>query len=183
MKTALTLAALLMSAPAIAEQSCGLKSPMSCRDTSELMWSKGTEAAIRAFLKGLPGNYLGHRWKTSAGSDAITVLGGPPDDPKPLPGGVTMVSACQAHNCEEKGAMVIDAGGRIAAIGILNHHCGSGCDLRHPLLSLFVAPNGARAAIMNAVKSWGEDAAANEYRMEPDPPHTLEIEIINVRRH
>ena len=158
---------------------CGLKQPALCRDTNALVWSKGFDRAIHAFVGDRQADFLykGH----SVAEQAIDVLGGAPDDAARI-GPYWRFTACRAHSCGEKGAVVLLPDGKIVAIGILYSRCessqpGPAC-YAHDTLTLFVRDAGPD--VIRNLKSWG-DVAARDSSSPGLPATTLDVvEVITV---
>src|SRR5439155_26713334 len=64
-------------------------------------------------------NILQNRRKQLLVDELITVLGGPPDEPKRLSDGAYLFTACQAHSCPEKGAVILSPKGEIIAAAMI----------------------------------------------------------------
>ena len=137
---------------------CRLDVLAACRDTNALAWSDGFDAEVSAFLGGRRADFL---YKDhSVAEQAIDVLGGPPDAPTRI-GPYWRFTACRAHSCGEKGAVVLLPSGAIVAVGILHSRCalpqpGTDC-FAHDTLTLFV--RNAGPDVIRNLRSWGEDQA------------------------
>jgi|GEM_PF-2347726 hypothetical protein len=53
----------------------------------------------------------------------MTALSGPPFDQIDLGNGYSVYVACRAHNCGERGAVIMDKTGRIVAAGLMGYRC------------------------------------------------------------
>lgn len=122
---------------------CALTRPGQCGDTNRLMSAPGTQRAIRDFLGGRKADllYRGH----DVADQVIDVLGGPPDDPVRI-GPYWRFTACRAHSCTEKGALVLNPAGTIVAIAVLHGACalsrpGNDC-FAHDTLTLYTRHAG-----------------------------------------
>lgn len=146
---------------------CSLSQPSRCGSTNELVWSRGFEPALRSFAGAARGNYLAAN--TSLAEQLHLALGGPPDEPRRLADGNWLFTACRAHSCMEKGAIVVDARGAIVAAGLLNFRCGTG---RNPCsdnwaLDIFVRSETVAAGEAgHAIRAWARE-------MEAQAPTTL----------
>jgi hypothetical protein len=175
-----TLVAALLTAPAPLP-ACRINAPASCSDANRLANSAGFDRALRRFLGG--------RWLLAGGQrqavarQAIAVLGGPPDQPEPI-GPLYRFTACQAHQCSEKGALVVTPAGAIVAVGILHSTCamqrhGPTC-FNDNVLSIYA--RGERPTVLADLGDWAQHAIAGSYRAPGEPlPRLLRTEVIRVR--
>ncbi len=153
---------MLIFIAALAAAACTISTPVRCRDTNELIRSSTAQAQVRHFVEGRRGAYLYAR-VAGTGDQLIEVLGGPPDRPTKV-GPYFLFSACRAHSCDEKGALLIDAKGALAGAAILYTGCGAGgaivCGTSDRRLALFVAtPIPSDATVR--LQRWGNAAAAS----------------------
>jgi hypothetical protein len=89
-----------------------------------------------------------------AGLSVARALGGPPDDPTRTPDGGWLFSACEAHDCPIKGALLLTPDHRIRAAALFDFGCDAGACANEPRLDLFLRNTGD-----NAAKSWLKDWA------------------------
>ncbi len=144
--------------PGAVAGSCRLDIPAACRDTNALASSAGFDAAVSTVLGDRRADFL-YKGRSVA-EQAIDVLGGPPDLPTRI-GPYWRFTACRAHSCGEKGAVVLLPSGAIVAVGILHSRCalpqpGADC-FAHDTLTLFV--RNAGPDVIRDLRSWGEDQA------------------------
>lgn len=143
---------------------CRVRSPAACQTESELVWAPDFEPAVNAFAgKALTTVY-------GAGpaplSDIIfRTLRGPPDDPIRVADGSFLFTACAAHNCTEKGAIVISASGSITMAATLTNHLVNEDDVdtlsgpHFARLDIFVvAPSPAASAWRRPIRTWAKAA-------------------------
>ncbi len=130
---------------------CSLTAPERCRDTNALAWSPGFQAAVRRFVGSGVGDFNGDK---DAGLSVARALGGPPDDPTRTPDGGWLFSACEAHDCPIKGALLLTPDHRIRAAALFDFGCDAGACANEPRLDLFLRNTGD-----NAAKSWLKDWA------------------------
>jgi hypothetical protein len=151
------LLALLLAAAA----PCSMAQPVACRTTNELMWAPGTETALKGFFGTARGDYLMPNalvWK-----QAREALGGPPEAPLRLKDGNLLFSACRAHSCPEKGAMVVTPQGRIVAAALLHYHCTpAGCADNARLALFYRQPAEADGLAMRALIGWAREVNKGE---------------------
>ncbi len=91
-----------------------------CRDTAQLVQDAGFQAELKRFVGERPTRFL-----TGGGrayGESLAVLSGPADPVQKI-GELYLFSACKDQSCEEKGAVALDAGGDIVAVGVLHTEC------------------------------------------------------------
>jgi hypothetical protein len=154
------LLALLLAA-GTAAPSCSIAQPTLCRTTNELMWAKGTEPALQTFFGKARGDYLipdAPVWK-----QAREALGGPPDAPVRLKDGNLLFTACRAHSCPEKGALVVTPAGQIRAAALLHYFCTPARCADNARLALFYRdPKEADGLAARAIIGWARGANGGE---------------------
>lgn len=162
------LAVLLLAAtPApAAPNPCTLRALQACANTNQLVWDPQFEAALTRFLGDSRGDYL--RPNALVADQLREALGGPPDDRKGLATGDWLFTACRAHSCPEKGAVVVTQTGRILAAGLLNFHCHAApkgqaqCE-KARRLDIFVRPGEADAGrLIQPLDGWARMATEQE---------------------
>lgn len=52
-------------------------------------------------------------------------LSGPPDETVTLDGGLTRISGCRLHSCDEKGALIVAPSGMVVAAGFIHFSCSN----------------------------------------------------------
>ena len=177
---AMFLAASALDAAPASAPACAIMMPAACRDTNRLAWASGFEPALRRFLGRRTAAMLGRRQLVSR--QAAEVLGGPPDAPQRI-GDRYRFTACRAHGCTEKGALVLTPAGTVVAVGILHATCGlpdhgPRCFDDH-ILSLYL--RGRQSAVMADLQKWAHDAVANGYHMPGQPvPRLLRTDVVSV---
>lgn len=168
MFAALISSLLVASATIAATPRCSVKHPDRCRNTNQLVWSPGFDRAVRAFAGQ---SRTEHLYDGSLlNREMVEVLGGPPHDPVKW-NGRYIFSACRAHSCDEKGAVVLTPTGQIEALAMIWYPCAgkwrsqSSCADRPRLTILARQPNNM--PLMKRLEKWAREALA-EYR-DPRP--------------
>jgi hypothetical protein len=146
-----------------AAPACGLSAPEHCLNTNELAWSPGFQEAVRRFVGRGVGGLNGNK---NAGVSVARALGGPPDDPLRLPDGGWLFSACEAHDCPIKGALVLDPDHRIRAAALFDFGCDAGPCANEPRLDLFLRDTGDHDAT-SILKAWAERTIAADLKAFP----------------
>ncbi|WP_375271365.1 hypothetical protein [Sphingomonas sp.] len=130
-----------------------------CDTTNSLIWSRAFTRDLHAFLGDGTASYLNRNRPVF--DQAQEVLGGPPDDPVRLADRSWMFTACRAHSCAEKGAVVLTPAGRIVAVGILHFGCGASTNPRRsctgiPRLALYLrgAAPSSTAIARTEIETW-----------------------------
>jgi hypothetical protein len=165
------LAALMMAAAPAAPaapspRACALATLAACPNTNQLVDDRAFVAALKGFFGPARGDYLypkGPMW-----AQAQEALHGPPDDAKRLAEGSWLFTACRAHSCPEKGAVILAPEGRVLAVGLLNFRCRDAakgqdsCDkARH--LDIFVRRQDLDAArLIQPLDAWAKTQVAQE---------------------
>lgn len=149
---------LAATAASAAGASCELTSIRSCSDANDLVWSKSFQPALQAFLGKRAVTWLGE--KAEIADVVAEVLGGPPDEPAAVAGGLTRFSAVRPQSATERGAVFIAADGTIKAAGVLHFNCAQQCDKAYSLTMLMTSED---KALMQLVLAWGvEQMQLNE---------------------
>src|SRR3954451_21130346 len=104
---------MLASSTATEPSQCSIKHPEHCRNTNQLVWSAGFDRALRAFSGRARTEHLYNG--SPIDREMIEVLGGPPNKPVRW-NGRFLFSACRAHSCGEKGAVLLTPAGQIEAL-------------------------------------------------------------------
>jgi hypothetical protein len=174
---AVAVAAFLAATPG--EPQCGLAHLELCRNTNVLAWNKPFVRAVRAFVGSGRASYLYHG---SRADQQMSVLGGPPDDPRRI-GMRYRFTACRPHSCREKGAVVLEPGGRIVATAILHSRClepkpPESC-FDHNVLTLFVRDPAHEAPVIEDLTAWATSEIARETPFDrwAPPPRLETVEV------
>ncbi|MDR3441316.1 hypothetical protein [Telmatospirillum sp.] len=144
-------------------QGCDVHSPMSCQNTNQFV-NAGGYKEVSKFL----GNAPGVSAKAKASQDMERVLDGPPLDRVDLPGNLYLFSACQAHNCDEKGAVVTGRDGSIIATGILHYP-----KYPAPTLTLFIRDQQDRALVEPALTNWAQSQLDAIHALVNEPKQAI----------
>jgi hypothetical protein len=160
------VAALMMMAASPAPQACMLAKLEACANTNQLVDDPAFGAALKRFFGPARGDYLYPGGLTS--DQAREALHGPPNDAKRLAEGSWLFTACRAHSCPEKGAVILTPEGQVLAVGLLNFRCHktaqgqAGCDQgRH--LDIFVRRRDLDAArLVQPLDAWAKAQVAAE---------------------
>lgn len=132
-------------------------------DMNQLVWEPGFEEAVDDYFGEERGDFY---WADGLVSDqVITGLGGPPNDLERLGGGLVIGSACRAHSCPERAAVIVQCPSTIVAVGVKHFRCSSEpgrvfCDSL-PTFTIFSppgAPELARERLTEWVRTESEDA-------------------------
>ncbi|MFD2367668.1 hypothetical protein [Pseudoduganella sp. GCM10020061] len=148
------VAALAASSASMAQDFCAH------RDTNSLVWNKAFAAEVKRYFGGSKG-YL--YWdKATIASQVLAGLGGPPDAIRRLDGNMAIASACRAHSCMEKAAVVIACPATIVAIGAIHYSPTSGEGWTdRPELTLF--SDGSNQQAHDALKQWAAAALGDKF--------------------
>jgi len=91
----------------------------------------------------------------------VSSLSGPPDPPQ-RSGELFRFTACREHSCDEKGAAVLEPGGRLVALGILQAACEARAPApdcyAHFATALFVREPVQRRAVIDDLTRWAKAA-------------------------
>ena len=149
-----------------AEPECGVRNPVGCRSTNELVWAPDFRRAVESFGGKARTSVLG-AGEARLSDVLISALGGPPDDPTRLPNGSRLFTACVAHSCTEKGAIVLTSSGSITVAATLTNHLVNEGDVSKPSgphysrLDIFLAdPAPADSAWCEPMRIWAKAAYA-----------------------
>lgn len=149
-----------------------------CANTNmnQLVWEPGFEEALDDFFGAERGDFY---WPDGPVSEQVLVgLGGPPNDLERLGGGLVMGSACRAHSCPERAAVIVQCPSTIVAAGVKHFRCrseheGVRCDSL-PAFTIFSAP-GAPGLARERLEEWARTESENalpppiEYRAPHSP--------------
>jgi len=151
----------------------------SFKNTNQLVGDTGFKAELKKFFGESQGDLI--LPKTPLFNQVLVGLGGPPDDIR-ISGALAIASACRAHSCDEKAAVVIKCPSTIIAAGTLSFHCrersGVSCET-HRTLDLYFKDGDQALSGRSLLECWGEgfgDAPPIEYRtqsnlaLHPDGP-------------
>jgi len=148
---------------------CSVRNLDDCGDANQLVWSSDLQPAIQAFFGKARGSYLNDNALLSEQTEQV--LSGAPDIRQHLPSGEWLFTACQAHDCGNKGAIVFDNAGEIEAVGIISFDCHRvppgqvGCE-RAPELTIFVkhAFGVAKQPYYDVLVDWAEKRTQEDRR-------------------
>jgi hypothetical protein len=162
------LAVLLLAvtpAPA-APGHCTLTALQACANTNQLVDDPQFAGALRRFFGDARGDYL--QPNAPLADQVAEALHGPPEDRKGLATGDWLFTACRAHSCPEKGAVIVTQTGRILAAGLMNFNCRASvqgqakCE-KARRLDIFVRPGEADAArLIQPLDAWARMATEQE---------------------
>lgn len=131
-------------------------------DMNQLVWARGFEEALDDFFGAERGVYY---WADAPVSEQVlSGLGGPPNDLERLRGGLVMGSACRAHSCDERAAVIVQCPSTIVAVGVKHFPCAferaeDPCDLI-PTFTIFSAP-GAPGLARERLEEWARTESGN----------------------
>jgi hypothetical protein len=131
-------------------------------DMNQLVWEPGFEEAVDDFFGAERGDFY---WEGGPVSEQVIAgLGGPPNDLERLRGGMVMGSACRAHSCDERAAVIVQCPSTIVAVGVKHfpcafEHAGGRCDLI-PTFTIFSAP-GAPDLARERLEEWARTEWGN----------------------
>lgn len=143
---------------------CTLFNPGACRTTNEIVWDPAFERALERFLGDRQAAYLHARGPVRDQAEAV--LGGPPDTPVVF-GNLYRFTACRAHSCDEKGAVIVTRGGRVLAVAMLHSACvtsprPSRCAAKMRL-AVHVHSDADQALVVGNLSQWAADAVERRY--------------------
>lgn len=147
-------AAWLVSSGSVAQDFCAHQ------DTNALVWDKAFQGSIRKYFSGRKA-FIFYQNATIA-DQVMSGLGGPPDAFTRIDDKTVIASACRAHSCTEKAAVVIDCPSGIAAVAVI-HYCSTereGC-YDQPELTLFSDGSNKRAHA--ALKQWAARVLGEQF--------------------
>ena len=152
---------------------CALNALENCLAAEYLADAPSFRTALRAFFGKARGSYLGEN--LTLYDQGMYVLYSSGDAPEQLGDGYRLFTGCKAHECQEKGAVVLSPKGKIVAFGILSFHCHrappdqAGCE-DGETLDIFVRSkrDSAATAYVDVVKAWGQ-AKAKEVQVNASP--------------
>ncbi len=131
-------------------------------DMNQLAWAPGFEEAVNDFFGAERGDFY---WVDGPVSEQVLAgLGGPPNDLERLGGGLVMGSACRAHSCDERAAVIVQCPSTIVAVGVKHFPCGVEpgeglCDFI-PTFTIFIAP-GAPGLARERLEEWARTESGN----------------------
>ena len=138
---------------------CAAKDLCSYPDTSGLVSDTKFASGIRSFFGSEKLTYFskGH----STADQLMTWLGGPPDEVERIGDGLMFASACRAHSCVEKAAVVMACPNTVIAVGIFYYDLSS-VDrppdwTSRPHLMVYSADDNPVA--LGAIQAWAKQAA------------------------
>jgi len=154
------------------------------KNTNALVMDKQFRASLKHFFGGAKGSYL---WAADlVSAQALEALGGPPDDLQPLDNGLTLASACRAHSCPEKGAVLLQGNGVVAA-ALINFKChGEPMECAEdPTLTIFLRDKGLAPATATPIfEQWANAKNAEAAALmgsEAERLPTLKAEVVQLK--
>lgn len=147
---------------------CAVRHPAGCRNTNQLVLAPDFQNAVRKFGGGAQIAVLG-RGEEPLWTVLLTTLHGPPDEPISLSDGSYLFTACMAHSCTEKGAIVVTRSGSITMAATLTNHFAREdsrsklSEAHYARLDIYLA--GAASAAPSwrqAVRAWAKAAYATD---------------------
>lgn len=159
---------------AAARPRCALRQLSACGNTNQLVRDKAFQRQVKRFAGNARTDVFGNRLLAD---QLLETLGGPPDAPVTLPGGNMLFTACVAHDCPDKGAIVLTPAGEVVAAATLTNHFVHEGDVKwhkkddaYSRLDVFVRVRPAgepawRTAIVNWAKAayHGDRAVFDKY--------------------
>ncbi|MDD5037359.1 MAG: hypothetical protein PHE55_21750 [Methylococcaceae bacterium] len=136
--------------------------------TNQLVWNKQFRKALTEFFGAEKADLF--LPNSSISKQVVEGLGGPPN-PLVKRNKLMFASACRAHSCDEKAAVVIQCPARLTAIGLLHYHCTkAGCDSTSTA-TLFLSDTDSDDRGKTELQTWARqvNAQAVEYRTQSNP--------------
>lgn len=156
----LVLALGLVAAASVAQAAgeCSLSSISICQNGNQLLWAKDFKTALKGFAGKQKVAWFGAKaplWET-----IVEAMSGAPEDRAELAPGVYRFSASRYQSAMERGAVVVDQGGKIRAAGVLHFNCTKKrCDTSYTLTVILKQKDDVASGWIEA---WGkEQMAAN----------------------
>jgi hypothetical protein len=140
------------------EPKCGLRHLSACSTTNELVWDRGFDQALRSFGGRARTNML-EAGRGPLSDELRAVLGGPPEESQRLADGSYFFTACRAHECDNKGAVVLSPQGRIVAAAMITAHFVKQGDLWRLSLDIFVRNPRLEHPWREAIDAWYRNVA------------------------
>ncbi|WP_348010062.1 hypothetical protein [Roseateles sp.] len=145
---------------ALASFTAAAKDPASFRDTNQLVWDKTFAASLTAFFGRMHATYYWHGGLLS--DQMVAGLGGPPDavvriGSSPL----FLASACRAHSCMEKAAVIFKDPEHLIAFGVVHYPscfdkpAKPGCS-DHPSLSVLTRASPLDPEVRETLVDWAK---------------------------
>lgn len=88
------------------------------------------------------------------GEQILAGLGGPPDKLKHIKGNFKIASACRAHSCTEKAAVILKCPSKIAGAAILSSRRSKNGYNKIPYLKIFYTNEASKNIVNKGVKDW-----------------------------
>ena len=145
---------------AMLSQTSGAKDFCSLKNTNQLIWEDSFQKSLQAFFG--DGRDSFYHPDSSIYEQARYGLGGPPELFTPLEDGLLLASACRAHSCPEKAAVVIRCPSTIESVGIIHFSCGPGRCSKEPKATLFFKQGSARAGEAK-LRWWAEEHNVKQF--------------------
>ena len=158
---------------ALASFTAAAKEPASFRDTNQLVWDKAFAASLKTYFGRMHASYY---WRDGLLSDQVAAgLGGPPDavvriGSSPL----FLASACRAHSCMEKAAVIFKDPEHLIAFGVV--HYPACLDKRpkpdcsdHPSLSVLTRASSVDPEVRETLVDWASAQVGELDNIEVQP--------------
>jgi len=86
---------------------------------------------------------------------------------------MTLFSACQIHNCDDKGLLIVRSTGEVIAAGIIHYR-----KYPEPILTVFLRDADERSKIENIAKNWAQEQLDAQSAQSSEPKRIIgDIEI------
>ncbi len=156
---------LLMALPCKAEDFCKFK------NTNQLVWSKSFQASLKAFHgSGRDSFYYPNG---SIYQQVIAGLGGPPNDIIQIGNGLVLASACRAHSCQEKAAVVIRCPNKIESVGIIHFSCSANSSCTQEATATFFFRGKEDRIGEASLQQWASENKAMGFELRVRPNKML----------
>lgn len=149
------------------------------KNANQLSLDKEFTTELTRFFADAKGDYI--LPGATIAKQALEGLSGPGDDLKKLPGGETLASACRAHSCDEKTAVLLK-GKEILAAALISFHCtGKPAKCQdNPVLTIFQKKGPDRAAPFLAWAEAKQQEADALMAAEAKKTPTLKTEFVTL---
>ena len=158
----IAFAASLGSSPDPLQGRCSLAALQRCRNTSELVLDSNFRNELRRFTRG--SRAWRDTYRHTLYAEALNLLHGPPDEPKRLSNGNYLFTACMAHSCPNKGAVILTPSGRIVALGMIDYDEAQRDFDYLPVLAIAVEKQTPLMSVSEPLKNWASEQMAAQTR-------------------
>lgn len=133
-------------------------------DANQLAWDKDFVKGVRTFFGDQKESYF---WANGSLADqALAGIGGPPDTLQSMGEGLVLASACRAHSCDEKTAVVISCPSQIMSIGIIHFDCArskpSPDCFKKPILTSYFSNGNKNRIGRSELECWAKEMVSGE---------------------